>query len=241
MNVPKSILKKIILPYIDWNQYILIFIIENKLYDKSYDAIFQNNKPLIEKIANNLNYSIKIYPNPCQVFRAFDLGIDKIKVIIIGQDCYHNGQATGLCFSVQENSKIPLSLKNIYKELEYEGYNIVKNGDLSHWQNQGCLMLNMGLTVEHGNPKSHLKLWKRFIHEAIDYIAKNTKNVAWLLMGEHASNFEKYGLINNHAIFITSHPSPFSYKRSLKDHPAFYKSNVFKKINNFLGEKKIVW
>jgi len=200
---------------------------------------------ILEKISaeiTRVQYRIPIYPEINRVFRAFEVSLRETKVVILGQDCYHNpGSAVGLCFSVPKGAKINPSLRNIYDELENEGFVTEKNGSLAHWAKQGCLMLNTALTVEQGSPESHLEIWYPFSEKVLEYISENTKNVAWLLMGAKAMEFQDYAKRNGHKAFLTSHPSPFSAHKSCRGSPAFLGSGVFQKINEFLGERKIMW
>lgn len=197
-----------------------------------------------------------IYPPIHKVFRAF-IPMEDIKVVILGQDPYHNGSAVGLCFSVLPGNKINPSLRSIYKELENEGYEVKRNGDLTHWANQGCLMINTALTVEKSCPEVHLGIWYEFTEKVIREVATYCKNVAFLLMGSKALKFKD--CINQtptvvdsnraegcggHEIFITSHPMPLSAYKGFRGNVAFMGSGVFREINTFLtknGRKPIRW
>lgn len=203
--------------------------------DKEVEKILEKISDVLDKEKENI-----IYPCLNHIFRAFSIPLEKIKVIIIGQDPYHDGNAVGICFSIPTGRKINPSLNNIYKELENEEYTPDKSGNLSHWITQGCLMLNVALTVRKGEPESHLECWYPFTEKVLEYVSKNGRGIAWLLMGKYASRFKKYGEINDHRVFITSHPSPLSAYRGFQEYPAFIGSGVFKKINEFL-QKKIEW
>lgn len=195
------------------------------------EACFDSCKPCI------------VYPPINQVFRAF-IPLSKIKVVVVGQDPYHNGSAVGLCFSVKPGNKINPSLRSIYTELENEGFEVVKNGDLTHWARQGCAMFNTALTVEKGNAGVHTHVWYTFMEKVIRYISTNTENVAWLLMGKHALELENVIDSSKHKLFITSHPMPLSAYKSFRGNPAFMGSNVFLNINKYLAEnrkKPIKW
>lgn len=184
----------------------------------------------------NISNSISpgpVYPPLERVFRAF-IPMNKIKVVIIGQDPYHNGSAVGLCFSVKHGNKINPSLRSIYKELELEGFKPQKNGDLSHWADQGCMMINTALTVKKGQPESHLDIWRQFTIDVIKEISTRRENIAWLIMGSKALEFKKY-ISSDHKLFITSHPMPLSAYKGFRGYPAFINSNVFQNINQFLG------
>ena len=173
-----------------------------------------------------------IYPEINKVFRAF-IPLDKIKVVILGQDPYHNGSAVGLCFSVLPGNKVNPSLKNIYTELKNEGYSPVENGILTHWA-KNCCMLNTALTVRKGEADSHTHIWFDFSEKVIKYISDNTKNTVWLLMGSKALEFNPLIDEEKHTVFVTSHPSPFSAHRGFRYYPSFLGSNVFTQINDYL-------
>jgi uracil-DNA glycosylase len=213
---------------------------------RSWSKFFQSEEvqKILEKISNEISQRTEeciVYPPIYRVFRAFNLPFKNIRVIIIGQDPYHCGNAVGICFSIHPGAKMNPSLLNIYAELEREGYHPKKTGSLMHWLNQGCLMINTALTVEKGNPESHLEFWYPFTEMLLRYVSENTNNVAWLLMGKHAAEFSYLAEKNGHKAFITSHPSPLSAYRPFRTYPAFVGSGVFKEVNNFLGSAKIEW
>jgi uracil-DNA glycosylase len=185
-------------------------------------------------ISNFLKLENKIvYPEIYNIPRVFLLPPSKIKVIILGQDCYHNGSATGLAFSVKEGNKINPSLRNIGTEIQKDGFTFSGKGDLTPWFNQGVFLLNTALTVESGAPESHLQLWEKFTKKLISYLS-SLENIVWMVWGKKA-----YSVINsinkNSLIIRTSHPSPYSYSISFKD------SHQFQKANEFLKERKINW
>jgi len=176
------------------------------------------NKPYFETLVKDLKAELqagkKIYPEGKDIFKAFDLSpVDKTKVVLIGQDPYHNpGQATGLCFSVPPTEKVPASLRNIYKELKTDiGKEIPTHGDLSHWAEQGVLMLNAILTVEHNSPGSHRKLgWQQFTDNVITTLSETTSGLVFLLWGNYAKS--KQTLIDDtkHHLLMAAHPSPLA-------------------------------
>ena len=231
----------------DWKHLSLITFINEGNIPKLWEYFFIENSNVLLDISNKLsNVSNTIYPNINKVFRAFIKPTD-IKVVILGQDPYHNSSAVGYCFSVLQGNTINPSLKNIYKELQLEGYDITKNGLLYHWVKQGCFMLNTALTVEKGKPDSHTKIWHSFTKNVIRWLANNRSDIVWLLMGTKAHRYRD--IINNSIysqyILRTSHPSPFSaYKNIDNDIPSFIGSNVFRKINSYLDilhKKTIKW
>lgn len=184
---------------------------------------------------------VKIFPPGSMIFRAFDLcPIDKLKVVIIGQDPYHGeGQAMGLSFSVPQNIPAPPSLKNIFKEIESDlGIKMSGKPDLSSWAEQGVLMLNAVLTVRAGQPTSHSNIgWQTFTDAVIKYISENCEGVVFLLWGNFARS--KAALIDSsrHSILEAAHPSPLA-------RGAFFGCRHFSKTNEILitrGKSPIDW
>ena len=176
----------------------------------------------------------KCFPPKDQIFRAIELTpFDKVKVVIIGQDPYHNdNQANGLCFSVSDKVKAPPSLKNIFKELE-DDLGIKKtSNELEMWAKQGVLLLNATLTVRAHEANSHKDLgWGQFTDFIIKEISDKKENVVFVLWGAFAQ--KKAGLIDTskHFIIQSVHPSPLSARKG------FFGSRPFSKINQFLEEK----
>ena len=182
----------------------------------------------IEKNAGKI-----IYPPGALMFNAFNqTPFNKVKVVIIGQDPYHNpGQAHGLSFSVPNGIKPPPSLVNIYKEIQKDlglampaGY-----GNLTRWAQQGVLLLNAILTVRANEPASHAKIgWMNFTDTVITKISDEKKGVIFLLWGKFAQ--EKQLLIDEtkHFVLKAAHPSPFSADRG------FFGCKHFSKTNDLL-------
>lgn len=177
-----------------------------------------------------------VYPPVEQVFRALELtSPDEVKVVIIGQDPYHEeGQANGLAFSVSEGIILPPSLVNIYKELNREyNYPIPRhNGVLDPWAKQGVLLLNASLTVREGHANSHAKLgWMTFTDQIISALDKLDQPIVYLLWGNFA--LKKKELIHNPLSSVVScaHPSPLSANRG------FFDSDCFKQVNELLKEQ----
>jgi uracil-DNA glycosylase len=183
-----------------------------------------------------------IYPKDEEIFRAFELTpLDKIKVVIIGQDPYHGpNQAHGLCFSVQNGVKIPPSLGNIYKELQ-DDLNILpaKHGNLTAWAKQGVLLLNSVLTVEQAKPAAHQnKGWEQFTDKVIELINQQERSVVFVLWGAYAQQKGKMIDRKKHLVIHSAHPSPLSAYRG------FFGSHPFSQINEFLlqrGQNPIDW
>lgn len=182
-----------------------------------------------------------IYPPGPLIFNAFNTTpIDKVEVVILGQDPYHGpGQAMGLSFSVPKDIPIPASLKNIYKEINRDlGIAIPKHGDLTGWAKQGVFLLNAILTVEKQQPGSHKNIgWEKFTDAVIKTISDRCTGVVFLLWGNFAKN--KKALIDEtkHFVLETVHPSPLAGN-------GFQGCGHFSKANELLkkqGKKTIDW
>lgn len=205
---------------------------------KSWEEIFKNypkidelNK-LIETI-NKKRLTTTIYPSKEQVFRVFDLALKDIKVVILGQDPYHNpDQACGLSFSVNDGVALPKSLINIYKELHDDlGIKPAKTGNLESWFKQGVFLLNAVLTVEKNSPASHSKMgWENFTDYIIENISEKNENVVFVLWGSYARSKNKLIDSSKHKIIESAHPSPLSAYRG------FFGSKIFSQINSYLAK-----
>ena len=204
----------------------------------SWEEIF-NNYPKIDELNNMIKkideqrLTKTIYPPKEQVFRVFDLALEDIKVVILGQDPYHNpGQACGLSFSVNDGVPLPKSLINIYKELYDDlGIKPAKTGNLEKWFKQGVFLLNAVLTVEENSPASHSNLgWQDFTDYIIKTISEENDNVVFILWGAYARGKRKLIDQTKHKIIESAHPSPLSAYRG------FFGSKVFSETNNYLKE-----
>ncbi|NQX91977.1 MAG: uracil-DNA glycosylase [Flavobacteriales bacterium] len=191
------------------------------------------NKPYfknLQEFVKSEYSSTTCYPKGKDIFRAFDLcPINKIKVVIIGQDPYINpDQAMGLCFSVPEGQPYPPSLRNIYQELEQEGISSITNGDLSSWAEQGVFLLNATLTVRAGLSASHQgQGWEQFTDAVISKISEREDPIVFLLWGGFARK-KKSLLKKHHHVLEAPHPSPLSAYRG------FFGCNHFIECNAFL-------
>ncbi|MCL4165457.1 UNVERIFIED_CONTAM: hypothetical protein GTU68_031485, partial [Idotea baltica] len=154
------------------------------------------------------------YPRGSRIFAAFDYcPLDQVKVVIIGQDPYHGpGQANGLCFSVYEGIKHPPSLRNIFKELSGDlGVRVPESGDLSHWADQGVLLINSMLTVRAAEAGSHQgKGWEPFTDAVIQAVNTHCKHVAFVLWGSYAQKKGFHIDRERHLSIVAPHPSPLS-------------------------------
>lgn len=177
---------------------------------------------------------VAVFPPSDEIFSALHLTpLSKVKVVIIGQDPYHNvGQAHGLCFSVRPEVEIPPSLVNIYKELQSDlGCKIPNNGYLVKWAEQGVLLLNTVLTVRAHQANSHQgKGWEQFTDAIIRAVNAEDRPIAYLLWGRPAQS--KMSMLDNpkHKVFTAPHPSPLSAYRG------FFGCKHFSQANAFLEE-----
>ncbi|MBQ1786696.1 MAG: uracil-DNA glycosylase [Turicibacter sp.] len=176
-----------------------------------------------------------VYPPKNEVFRAFQLTpYSETKVVILGQDPYHGPhQANGLSFSVEEGTKFPPSLRNIFNELvEDIKCEYPSSGDLSSWAKQGVLLLNTTLTVKESQPMSHTGMgWERFTDVVLSEINKKSTPVVFILWGKHAQSKKKLIDQSKHFVIESAHPSPLSARRG------FFGSHPFSKTNTFLISK----
>ncbi|MBP3339347.1 MAG: uracil-DNA glycosylase [Lachnospiraceae bacterium] len=187
-------------------------------------------KELYTKVNNEYSQQV-IYPPADDIFNAYHLTpLSKVKVVIIGQDPYHNvGQAHGLCFSVKPKVDIPPSLVNIYKELNDDlGCKIPNNGYLVKWAKQGALMLNSVLTVRAHMANSHKGFgWEKFTDATIEALNKQDRPIVYLLWGKPAQ--DKAKCVNNpkHLLLKAPHPSPLSAYRGFLGCKHFSQANEF--------------
>lgn len=184
----------------------------------------------------------EIYPPGALIFNALNsTPLAEVKVVVIGQDPYHGpGQAHGLCFSVQSGVKTPPSLVNIYKELKRDlNIDIASHGNLQHWAEQGVLLLNTSLTVEHGIAGSHAKIgWQHFTDRVIEVASESCEHLVFILWGAHAQGKERLIDGTKHLILKSVHPSPLSA------HRGFIGNGHFSRTNKFLlqhGLTPIAW
>jgi uracil-DNA glycosylase len=179
----------------------------------------------------------KTFPPAKLIFNAFEhTPFDKVKVVILGQDPYHNdGQAHGLCFSVPEGIQPPPSLVNIFKEINRDlGIPVPPSGDLTRWANQGVLLLNATLTVEAHKAGSHQKKgWEEFTDAAIHRLADNRENLVFILWGSYAQKKASFIDTTKHLVLKSVHPSPLSA------HNGFFGNNHFSETNKYLESKGI--
>lgn len=202
-------------------------------------------KPYFEELVSFVKEeyaSREIFPPGRNIFRAFDLcPLDKLKVVIIGQDPYHGpGQANGLCFSVGEGVPFPPSLRNILQEVHDDvGSPIPTSGELERWAEQGVLLLNAVLTVRAHEAASHAgRGWERFTDAVVKAVAERKEGIVYMLWGSYA---QKKGAIadpTKNLILRSVHPSPLSAYRG------FFGCRHFSQANDYLesmGKRSIHW
>lgn len=195
-------------------------------FDKSYFV------SLVRFLNQEKASGARIFPPGSQIFRAFDLTpVDKLKVVILGQDPYHGeGQAHGLSFSVPDGVPAPPSLKNIFKEIEADlGVKMSGHPNLENWARQGVLLLNAVLTVRCGEAASHSKIgWQEFTDAVIKYISDNCEGVVFMLWGNFARGKSELIDKTKHCVLEAAHPSPLA-------RGAFFGSRHFSQANTYLA------
>jgi len=223
----------------------LIATLRDPAWKKALEPEFE--KPYFIKICETLfaeeKHGHQIFPPHDEIFNALNCTpLNQVKVVIVGQDPYHDdGQAHGLCFSVQKGITPPPSLKNIYKELQTDiaGFKAPKHGNLEAWARRGVLLLNASLTVLAHKANSHKSIgWQTFTQAVIDHVNKDCHNVVFINWGLFAQ--KKCNTVDpkKHHILNANHPSPLSASKG------FFGCKVFSKTNEYLksvGQKPIDW
>ncbi len=203
------------------------------------------DKPYFSDLVSFVRQEYKthvIYPPAKQIFNAFEkCPVDKLKVVIIGQDPYHGeGQANGLCFSVNDGVAQPPSLQNIFQEINTDlKIPIPTSGNLERWASQGVLLLNATLTVRKSSAGSHQnKGWETFTDSVIQRISQEKEHIIFLLWGAYAQKKQALIDVKKHLVLKSAHPSPFSV------HRGFFGNKHFSKTNEYLiskGMQPIEW
>ena len=215
--------------------------------DESWRQVLQPefDKPYFELLTDFVRHAYRTtqcFPPAGQIFRAFDLcPFDQVRVVIIGQDPYHDvNQAHGLCFSVQDGVPAPPSLVNIYKELNRDlGKPIPTSGDLTHWAEQGVLLLNATLTVEAHRAGSHQgKGWEELTDAAIQALNNQRSNLVFMLWGSYAQRKGQFIDRRRHLVLTAVHPSPLSAYRGFIGCGHFSQANAYLQQH---GQTPIAW
>lgn len=190
----------------------------------------------LTQFVRNEYSSKQIFPAGKDIFNAFDLcPFDQVKVVIIGQDPYHNiGQAHGLCFSVNDGIDFPPSLINIFKEIQRDlEIPMPQSGNLTRWAEQGVLLLNATLTVEAHKAGSHQgRGWEQFTDAAIRAINNHKKGIVYMLWGSYAQQKAAFVDSAENLVLKTVHPSPLSAYRGFIGCGHFSTANNYLKTNN---------
>lgn len=211
----------------------------DELFSKEFSQPYfiQLKKFLVEEYATK-----RIFPPKSLILNAFDnTSYDEVNVVILGQDPYYNvGQAMGMSFSVPQGVAIPMSLANIFKEINDDlGYpTSIKGGDLTPWARQGVLLLNTVLTVEEGKPNSHQnKGWEIFTDQVIRYLNKRDRGIVFMLWGRNAYAKKQLITAPQHLVLTAPHPSPLSA------YSGFFGCGHFSKANQYLAklDREIRW
>ena len=219
----------------------------NVRIDESWRERLQSefDAPYFAQLADFVRHeyaTTRVYPPGSQMFAAFDAcPFDKVKVVILGQDPYHEpGQAHGLCFSVNDGVPFPPSLQNIFKEIQDDiGTPVPMSGDLTRWANQGVLLLNATLTVRAHQAGSHQnKGWEQFTDAVIHRLAQERENLVFILWGSYAQRKGEFIDRSRHLVLQSPHPSPLSA------HRGFFGNRHFSRTNEYLtahGIEPILW
>lgn len=209
----------------------------NRLKDEFNKDYFKKLQAFLEEEYARFD----VYPKMENIFNALNYcPYDKVKVVIIGQDPYHEPhQAHGLSFSVEEGVTYPPSLVNIFKEIEDDlGVKVQDSGNLIRWAKQGVMLLNTTLTVRRGQANSHRgKGWEIFTNEIIRQLSARKDPIVFLLWGSNAQSFAPI-IEKQHLVLKAPHPSPLSAYRG------FFGCKHFSKANDFLikcGKEPIDW
>ncbi|OGD71044.1 uracil-DNA glycosylase [Candidatus Collierbacteria bacterium RIFCSPLOWO2_01_FULL_50_23] len=208
-------------------------------------------KPYFEELTKFVKEEYKnctVFPPPKFIFNALDsVPVDKVKVVILGQDPYHGpSQAHGLSFSVPDGVPLPPSLVNIYKEIRTDlgkdlpaGRQASRSGNLEHWAKQGVLLLNATLTVRAHQAGSHQnKGWELFTDAIIHRLAETREHLVFILWGNYAQRKGAFVDAGRHLVLKSAHPSPLSAFNG------FFGSRPFSQANNYLkasGRTEIAW
>jgi uracil-DNA glycosylase len=201
-----------------------------------------------QKVAKERGFHT-VYPEKHSdlLFKAFrTTPLSQVKVVILGQDPYHDGSYDGYAFSNKGKDTLSPSLKNIFKEIEddiYDGFKMYQDPDLERWAKQGVLLINTAHTVRKGAPGSHLKDWEEFTDEVVNILLQKKEPVVWMLWGKKALDvFNQARIMNggkgDHLVLTSPHPSPFSA------HTGFFGNKHFSQANKYLednGSQSISW
>jgi len=204
-------------------------------YAPKIEAFLKEQKTAFDGVAD-------VFPPTDLVFHAFRCcSFADLSVILLGQDPYiKKGEAQGLCFSVPEGTKIPPSLRNVFKEIELEYGEKRVRTDLTDWATQNVLLLNRYLTVREGKSLSHMNVWKELTMDVLRYIIRHKRNIVYILWGNNAQEIVPLINASQNLVLCSVHPSPLAQTRG----NSFLGNGHFKRCNEYLvahGKRAIVW
>ena len=206
--------------------------------DQSWQRLLAPSKELLDEIEQQLDATPNLTPAHTQVMRAFELPVEDIRVLLLGQDPYPaDGMACGLAFANAPGTKTPQSLKNLMKELQSDLPGVSASADLTNWSKQGVMLLNSALTTVVGSSGSHQGLWRKFIEDAVSSLDQaRVGKLVCLSLGLEAKKLA--GLVELGDVVYAAHPSPLSA------HRGFFGSRIYSRVNQALsdqGQEPIDW
>jgi uracil-DNA glycosylase len=206
--------------------------------DQSWQRLLAPSKDLLDGIDKELSGIENLTPSRNQVMRAFELPVENIRVILLGQDPYPTeGMACGLAFANAPGTKTPQSLKNLIKELQSDLPGVSALADLSKWSNQGVMLLNSALTTEVGTSGSHQSLWRKFIEDTVSALDQaRAGKLVCMSLGLEAKKLASFVELGE--VVYAPHPSPLSA------HRGFFGSKIYSRVNQALsdqGQEPIDW
>jgi uracil-DNA glycosylase len=213
-----------------------------------WEETFDKARPYLDRAEMEVNKKMEeyqhgvTYPPSKNVFKAFEYTpLSDVRVLILGQDPYHTGEAMGLAFSGKSKYPVPKSLQNIYKEIKdnYPEWKMPKDGDISHWAKQGVLLLNKCLTVQKGEADSHKGIWDGFTKFIVETVSLTNPKCIYVFWGRKAQEMKTSIKSTNPLILESGHPSPFSYSRYFKGNQHFILIN--KLLVEELKKEPIAW
>ena len=206
--------------------------------DQSWQRLMAPNRDSLDDIESKLGATQNLTPSRNQVMRAFEIPVEDIRVLLLGQDPYPtDGMACGLAFANAPGTKTPQSLKNLMKELQSDLPGVSASADLSRWSNQGVMLLNSALTTEVGTSGLHQSLWRKFIEETVSALDKaRAGKLVCLSLGLEAKKLSSFVELGE--VVYAAHPSPLSA------HRGFFGSKIYSHVNELLsdqGQEPIDW
>jgi uracil-DNA glycosylase len=206
--------------------------------DQSWKRLLEPTQDLLDRIEQELSKLQNLTPNRNQVMRAFELPVENVRVLLLGQDPYPTqGMACGLAFANAPGTKIPQSLKNLMKELQSDLPGLSASADLAKWSDQGVMLLNSALTTEVGTSGAHQTIWREFTEVAITALDKaRAGKLVCLSLGLEAKKLAD--LVEFGEVVYAPHPSPLSA------HRGFFGSRIYSRVNHVLsdqGQEPIDW